>query len=223
MTATEQPPAEQPVATSCPRCGAPMRPDQDWCLNCGAAVTTEVAGARGWRTPIAIAGAVLLVAAIALVIAFVQLSDDADKVAQAPAATATPAAPIGQPTPEPTAAPPATSPTASPTETTPSPTPTASAPPATGTFPDWPSGTTAYTVILWSAHSRKEAQDKATELQAAGQQNLGILHSDDYSSLRAGYWVVFSGQYDSNDAAQSAAQAAQSASPGAYAKQVKPR
>ena len=238
MTTTptpDAPTAEEPVATSCPRCGAVMRPDQDWCLMCGAAVTTEVSGARGWRTPIVIVGAVLAVAAIALIVAFVQLSDDADKVAQQPAVTATPAAPPGQPTPEPTTAPPATSPTGTPSaETTPEPTPDGggtsapSAPSATpgaqtGGFADWPAGKSAYTVILWSATSRKEAERKATELQGAGAQDLGILHSDDYSSLRAGYWVVFSGQYGSNDEAQTAAQAAQGQSPGAYAKRVKPK
>jgi septal ring-binding cell division protein DamX len=226
MTTTPTPdaPVEEPVATSCPRCGAVMRPDQDWCLMCGAAVTTEISGARGWKTPIVIVGAVLAIAAIALVVAFVQLSDDADQAAQQAAATATPAAPAGQPTPEPTTAPPASSPTATPAPTdTPAPSTTPAPPGGGGTFADWPAGTTAYTVILWSATSRKEAERKATELQGAGAQNLGILHSDDYSSLRAGYYVVFSGQYGTNDEAQTAAQAAQGQSPGAYAKQVKPK
>jgi RNA polymerase subunit RPABC4/transcription elongation factor Spt4 len=226
-TPTPDAPVEEPVATSCPRCGAVMRPDQDWCLMCGAAVTTEISGARGWKTPIVIVGAVLAIAAITLVIAFVQLSDDADKVAQQPAATAAPAAnpsPPTQPTPAPTTAAPAASPTATPAPTdTPGAGATPSPSPSAGTFADWPAGTTAYTVILWSAASRKEAERKATELQGAGAQNLGILHSDDYSSLRSGYYVVFSGQYGTNDEAQTAAQAAQGQSPGAYAKQVKPR
>jgi SPOR domain len=251
-SASPTPPDEPPVATSCPRCGAPMRPDQDWCLNCGAAVTTEVSGARGWRTPIAIVGALLTIAAVALVIAFVKLSDDNKQVAQNPAATPTPAAVA--PAPTPSVAPPAgtgatpapgdgTTPGATPAPgdgTTATPTPGAGGetpgetPPAggtgetpgtgsgTGSFAGWPAGTTAYTVILWSATSRKEAENKATALQAAGASSLGILHSNDFSSLRSGYWVVFSGQYDSNDEAQSAAQSAQATSPGAYAKQVKP-
>jgi hypothetical protein len=230
-----------------------MGTDQDWCLNCGAAVTTEVSGARGWRTPIAIVGVLLTIAAVALVVAFVKLSDDNKQVAQNPAATPTPAAVA--PAPTTTTAPPAgtgTTPEAEGTPgatTTPDPgtgtgetqglppagtgetpgeTPgaTPSATPGAGTaagsFASWPDGKTAYTVILWSATSRKEAQNKATALQAAGGSGLGILHSNDFSSLRSGYWVVFSGQYDSNDAAQSAAESAQATSPGAYAKQVKP-
>src|SRR4051812_49650990 len=93
MTTTETPPK-----LDCPRCGAPLRPDQDWCLNCGTAVTTEVAGAPGWRTPIAIVGVVLALAAIALAVGFIELSDDSERVAQAPATTVTP-------TPTPTPAP----------------------------------------------------------------------------------------------------------------------
>jgi hypothetical protein len=243
-TETDTPPVE-PVATSCPRCGSPMRPDQDWCLNCGAAVTSEVSGARGWRAPIMVVGTLLAVAAVALVLAFVKLSDDDKTVAQAPA-TRTPAPTAAAPAPTATPAPttggtgvvPGATPTPIPTiagtgesQGTPGATPT---PGGTGTgtgtgtttgtggFASWPSGTTAYTVILWSATSRSEARTKAQALQAAGQSNLGILHSNDYSSLRAGYWVVFSGQYESNDEAQSAAQSAQATAPGAYAKQVKP-
>src|SRR6266545_1733685 len=118
MSATDDPtrvdePGVEP--TSCPRCGAPMRPDQDWCLNCGTAVTTEVAGARGWRTPVAIVAVVLVIAAAGLAFAFLEISGDADRTAQAPPATPTPA----------TTPPPAPTPTA-----TPSATPSATPPPA---------------------------------------------------------------------------------------------
>lgn len=225
MTATDDPltppPDAGPELTTCPRCGAPLRADQDWCLNCGAAVTTEVSGARGWRTPIVIVGAVLALAAVALIIAFVQLSDDADQVAQAPPAQ-TPAPPAAAPP----AATPAPSPTTAPASPLPSVTPGASATPApttaTGTG-TWPAGKTAYTVILWSATTRKEAETKATQMQSAGASGVGILHSDDFSSLRAGYWVVFSGQYGTSKEAQDAAAAAQGYAPGAYPKQVKPK
>ena len=69
-----EPPQEPPAPTGptpCPRCGAPVEADQDWCLNCGTAVTTEVAGAPAWRAPIAIVGAVLVVAAIAGLVAWI--------------------------------------------------------------------------------------------------------------------------------------------------------
>ena len=49
---------------------------------------------------------------------------------------------------------------------------------------------------------------------------MGVLESDDFSSLRKGYWVVFSGQYDSRSAAESAAE---SAGGEAYARRIVPR
>jgi len=235
MSATElppPPPAGAPVPDACPNCGAPLRPDQDWCLNCGQAVTTRIAGPPAWRSPIAIVGVVLLLAAVGLLIAFLELSSDGETVAQSP--TPTPAAteaivPTATPSPDlgATVTPGADgtlTPTPSPgAETTPSPTTTATpSPSASGSFAGWPAGTTAYTVILWSATTRSEAESKATEFQAAGQ-DVGILDSSDYSSLRGGYYVVFSGQYTDLDEAQNAADAVQSTAPGAYAKQVKPK
>jgi hypothetical protein len=233
-TQTPPPPAGDPVSATCPRCGAPLRPEQDWCLNCGAAVTTEVAGAPAWRAPIAIVGAVLVVAAIALVIAFIKLSGDSQQIAQAPAPTpvATAAPVVPAPTPVPgvvaTATPEATLPAVPGASATPVPTPDSTVDPGstttpvTGSFADWPAGKTAYTVIMWSATTRSEAEAKAKTFQAAGS-TVGILHSNDFSSLRSGYWVVFSGQYDALSAAQAAAAAAQATAPGAYAKQVKPK
>ena len=221
MTTTEAPPT-----TDCPRCGAPMRPDQDWCLNCGSAVTTDVAGAPGWRTPVAIVAAVLLLAAGALVFAFLQISDDAEREAQAPAATATAAPPAPTPTPEPTASavptPPATPvPGAAPGT---SPTPDASATPApgAGTAGTWPEGEDAWTVVLFSSTRQSEADAKAKGYADQGK-SVGVLKSDDYATLRAGYFVVFSGQYETQEEAQSAAEGFGADAPGAYARRVTPR
>jgi RNA polymerase subunit RPABC4/transcription elongation factor Spt4 len=228
---------------SCPRCGSPVRPDQDWCLNCGTAVTTEVAGAPGWRAPVVIVAAVLAVAAAALVFAFLQMSDDATRVAQAPAPSPAPAAtpapaPSATPSPTPAAATGPTGPTGAIGSRTPvpsaspaAPTPTpalgggAEAPrptPSSGTIASWPAGRTAWTVILFSSTTRKEAEDKAKGFQSQGK-SVGVLHSDDYSSLRPGYWVVFSGQYDTQEEAQTAAEGFGATAPGAYARRVKPK
>ena len=232
MSAPVDPPAEPPLG-ACPRCGAALRPDQDWCLSCGAAVTTHIAGAPGWRTPVAIVGVVLLIAAVGLIVAFLELSDDAERVARAPTATPTPAA-IDTPTPTPT--PGATGPTgpSGPTGTTRPPsgatgttgstgprTPRPTSTPASGSFASWPAGEEAWTVVLKSASSRSEAEDRARELQAQGR-SVGILNSSDYSSLRAGYWVVFSGQYEDREAAQAAADGFKSTVPEAYARLVEP-
>jgi len=232
---------EEP-AGACPRCGAPLRPDQDWCLNCGAAVTTAIAGAPGWRTPVAVVGVVLCLAALGLLFAFLELSDDTEQVAQAPTPTPTaaPAGPTG-----PTANTGPTGPTRTPTgpsgpkgttppkgttgpsgptgatgATGPRPSPTAS--PPSGSFADWPAGRTAYTVILESATTREGAERRAREIQQRGR-TVGILNSSNYSSLRPGYWVVFSGQYDTLSEAQNAAEGFRSIEPEAYARQVKPK
>ena len=239
---------------NCPRCGAALQPGQDWCLNCGAAVTTEVAGAPGWRTPIAIVGVVLLLAAAALVFAFLQLSDNADKVAQAPPPAATPVVPTGPtgttgptgvvgaptgptgaitptPSPSPSATPsetptPGTTPaipsiTPSPS-TSPSPTLTPAPPTSGGTFADWPAGKHGWTVVMYSGTTRAAAEAKASSYQSQGK-SVGILHSNDYSSLNPGYWVVWSGQYDSKSQATSAAKGLQSTAPGAYAREITPK
>src|SRR3954463_1870508 len=57
----ETPPPETPVPLGppdrrCPRCGAHLATDQEWCLNCGAAAGTEVVEARGWRVPLYLGG-----------------------------------------------------------------------------------------------------------------------------------------------------------------------
>jgi hypothetical protein len=55
--------------------------------------------------------------------------------------------------------------------------------------------------------SKAAADDKLKKAQAAGISGAALLHSDDFPTLRPGYWVVFDGQYDSIDQAQSQAAA----------------
>ena len=246
MSAVETPPDhEARVTEECPRCGSALRPGQDWCLNCGNAVSTTIAGSKGWRAPLAIVGAVLAVAVVALVVAFLEISDDAEQIANAPdpaptsVATAQPGA---TPTPSPT---PFASPTVTPTpEVAPddegavpaipgiptpgsdtedpaaSPTTTPDPAASTGTVGSWPEGEEAWTVVLLSAESKSEAEERAEELAGQGVE-VGVLRSDDYSSLRAGYWVVFSGQYDSQEDAQKAAEDLGAQAAAAYARFVK--
>ena len=212
-------PPPPPPGPSCHNCGFPVSADQDWCLKCGAALTTQVAGAGGWRTPLAIAAAVLLVAGAVLVFAFMELSGEADRVANAPVT-----GPTGIVTPTPTPGPSGPSGLTGPsgvTGPTGSDDPTATRTPSTTTIGKWPAGETAYTVILFSETSRESAQSKARTVSSLP--GVGILESSDYSSLAPGYFVVFSDQYDTLDAAQRAAKSAGSQAPGAYAKEVVPK
>lgn len=65
---------------------------------------------------------------------------------------------------------------------------------------DWPDGTDAYTAIVRSSASRSQAEQAVGRLAAEGYSG-GVLRSDDYSHLRPGYWVAFSGTYSTLDAA----------------------
>jgi hypothetical protein len=214
-TVETPPPPEQPTARQCPRCGAPMTDEQEWCLACGAAVGTRVVPAPGWRVPLVIAGVLATVAAIAIAIAIIQLADDTGEVAQTPPAASPTVAPA-TPTPEPGAVTPdPTIPEASGQETPePTTTPEATASPEPTTTPEsggggsdiaeWPSGKSGWTVVLASKTSESEAQDTAEQFADDGIADVGVLHSDDFSSLKAGFWVVYAGEYDSQSAASDA-------------------
>jgi hypothetical protein len=54
----------------CPLCGAPLDPEQEWCLSCGAAARTRLAMSSNWKGPII---AVAIVAALSLGVLAVSL------------------------------------------------------------------------------------------------------------------------------------------------------
>lgn len=215
MSATETPPQEQPEQTPeqrrCPRCASPLTPQQEWCLACGADVGARVVPAPSWRGPVALVLGLLAVAALALVLALVELAGDAEQVNEQPAGTT------------PTATPP-------PAASTPTPTPTfdsTTIPPATAdesTTPeiaDWPDGKDAWTVVLETAQTREAAEARAKELAGQGVP-VGILDSDNYSSLQANTFVVFSGQYDTRRAATQALQDVSGQVTGGYVRHIIP-
>jgi hypothetical protein len=97
-------PPEDPRAMRCPSCGAEVRGDQDWCLECGVPARTRLAPTPRWRVPLAVVASVIALAGAALAIAFVALTDDpADPLP----GTATTAVPPVAGTEAPTPAPPA--------------------------------------------------------------------------------------------------------------------
>ena len=134
--ATAEPPAPtaaEPI--SCPRCGAEVRGDQGWCVECGLAARTRMAPIPDWRLPTLIAGGIGLLAILALIAAFVVFTSHNQPVAPAATAPVTPTpapetAPAATVAPTP-AAPAATAPPATPPPTT---APAATAP-ATTTAP----------------------------------------------------------------------------------------
>lgn len=64
----------------------------------------------------------------------------------------------------------------------------------------WPAGTAAYTVVLATAEDEATARARATAAIGAGVP-AGVLDTDDYATLEPGRWALFSGQFDSREAA----------------------
>jgi hypothetical protein len=206
VSSVETPPPPTSVERRCPRCDARLSAEQEWCLECVAAVGTRIAEPRGWRASIAVVGVLLALALIAVVLAIVELSRDAEGV-QEVAATPTPAPSV---TPGATPVPGAEggeTPTPVPT---PSATPSASASPESGGataspgLTEWPEGPTAWTVVLNTSGSREDAERLAGELAAKGVPDVGVIDSDDFESLGPDSFVVFSGTFDSEEEAQEA-------------------
>jgi septal ring-binding cell division protein DamX len=212
-----QAPPEQTAGTAarCPRCQAPVEPDQLVCVECGERLGIRYGRPPSWRLPAAVVAGVALLAGAALAIALAEIDDDADRVARAPAQTqqlTTPAQPGATTTTE-------TTPAGEETDATPEP-PAPDEDEGSGQVESWPGGTSAYTVVLLSTGTRAGAEQVAEQAIAQGIE-AGVLRSDDYSSLRPGFWVAYGGRFDSQDEAQSESQRyASQGFPGAYVRFV---
>ena len=67
---------------------------------------------------------------------------------------------------------------------------------------------------------RQDAEAKAKDALRRGLRDVGILTSGRYASLHPGYFVVFSGVYDTLDEAQTAARRASARYPNVYAREI---
>jgi hypothetical protein len=72
--------SEQPAGPGprCAACGAGLEPDQEWCVECGAA-RTVLQRPPDWRAPVAVVALVVGVVVIAALIALVSLSIQAGR------------------------------------------------------------------------------------------------------------------------------------------------
>lgn len=200
-----------PRIPACPRCGAALRADQDWCLECGAAATTRVLAPPSWKVPLLVILAVVVVFAAVVAIAYALLSHDADKsVAGVPAGSRQPAsAPASPPPAAPAAGTGATGPTGASGATASSgPTgatgPTGAAP--TAAVPPWPAGEQGYSVVLLSTADKQGAERAARKLIRSGDApDAGILASSRYDFFSPDLWIVFAGRYAGKPAAERAA------------------
>jgi uncharacterized paraquat-inducible protein A len=66
----------EPGTIACPRCQTAVGPEQQWCLHCGAAARTRLVPTPNWRAPLLVLALIALLAAVALAIAFAELTKD---------------------------------------------------------------------------------------------------------------------------------------------------
>jgi hypothetical protein len=186
---------------ACPRCGAEAEPGQEYCLACGnrlpdAGLDRRSERVKGWQRRSAVA----LVAAAAGAAAAVAASDPGPDSSAISTVTGDFAA---VPT----------------TSTLPSP---SDAPASTA---DWPAGEDGWTIALASVpqtKGRRLAVRRAAEARRKRLAQVGILDSSRYASLHPGYWVVFSGVYDSEAEATSALEPARRVARTATVRRVVP-
>ena len=94
----------------------------------------------------------------------------------------------------------------------------------TGENVTWPPTKDGFTIVLKSvptSNGRSQAEAAANRARNNGLSEVGILNSTDYSSLNPGYYVTFSGIYDTQSQANAALPNARSKGfPTAYVREV---
>jgi hypothetical protein len=211
----EPPPPEPGV---CPRCGAPHDPYQEYCLECGHRLPSPY-GVRTreiWSrdSPLWLWAALLALLLVALVagaiVAIAATRGDKESqprtsipvVATGPSTTDT----VGVITQPPTTVT-INPPTTTFGSTTTLPTTTLSTTTTTTGNVTWPAGKDGYSIFLKSvptSEGRAKADAAAQRARNNGLPQVGVLNSSDFSSLRPGYWVTFTGIYDTQQQANAA-------------------
>ena len=239
-------PDEAAEERRCPRCTAPYEPLQEYCLECGQRLvplptegyTRTVVWSRESPVWLWIALVALLLVALAAGAIVALAATDDDKEGGPASSSTGPEIPVLPPTTGViTVEPPTTlteitiptQPTSTvfPSSTFTSTFPTTSTQPTTtanGTIISWPAGEDGFTVVLKSTpvgEGRGQAESAAQQALNAGLPEVGILNSSNYSTLNPGYYVTFTGVYDSQNEAENALPRARSSGfPTAYVREV---
>lgn len=197
--------------TRCPRCDAPYAENQEYCLECGARLpaSTGVVAALGsawrrrvgwypgdWVWPALLALAVAIVAGVASALWLAERSSSTGDTLVRTQAVRAPAQQTETP-PEATT----TTPTTTAARTAPK-----RAPKPKPTLVAWPAAKSGWTIVLDSVpavNGRAGALAEARQALQLGLKQVGVLDSAGFSSLHPGYFVVFSGIYDTQAQAQS--------------------
>ncbi len=232
------PPPPPPEPGRCPNCGAPHDVYQEYCLECGRRLPGAYVGGRYaevWRrdSPIwlwAALAALLLVALVSGAVVALAATDDGKSsgpsasipvVSTAPSTTST----VGVVTTPPTITinPPTTTLGTTTFSTTTFGTTTFGTT-TTGSNVTWPPSKDGFTVVLKSvptSNGRSQAEAAADKARTNGLSQVGVLNSSDFSSLNPGYYVTFTGIYDTESQANAALPNARSKGfPTAYVREV---
>jgi len=230
----------------CPRCGAQHDPLQEYCLECGlrlvplpgATFTRDTVWTRESPIWLWLALAALLAVALAAgaIVALAATDDENEAGTSLPTTGPTTTIPVlpptttGVPTLDTvtsgtiTIGPPTTTGATTTFTTTTTGTTTGTTTTGTGGIISWPSGEDGYTVVLRStptSQGRGPAESAAQQARNNGLPEVGILESSDYSSLNPGYYVTFTGVYDSENEAENALPRARTSGfPTAYVREV---
>jgi hypothetical protein len=235
------PPPEEPAEElRCPRCGAPYERLQEYCLECGQRLVPLPAEGYArtvvWsrESPvwlwIALVALLLVALAAGAIVALAATDDDGSPAA------ASSTGPTIPPTTGPITVEPPTAPTTITIPTTTGPTttyqptttfPTTSTNPTTtttGTIQFWPPNKDGFTVILKStpvSEGRGPAESSAQQALNVGLPEVGILDSSNFTTLNPGYYVTFTGVYDTQSEAENALPRARTSGfPTAYVREV---
>jgi hypothetical protein len=228
---------------TCPRCGAPREPDQQYCLECGLAlprVEGRLPSLRrrwirrvGWYPGdwvwVSLLTLVVAAAGAAAAIVLTERMHDTGSTFVAP-----PTVTVREPSTVRATTAPATVDTST-LPTAPEPgkktKPTKAKPKAkpkprgqkNGSFV-WPRNANGWTIVLVSypkTNGRPAAFQTAARAAKAGLHQVGVLDSSRYPSLQPGYYVVFAGIYPGRlDADAAVATARQAGFAGAYTRQI---
>jgi hypothetical protein len=102
---------------------------------------------------------------------------------------------------------------------------TAPKPPANPAAVTWPQGRRGWTIVLLSlpqADGRAAAAAKAAEARRGGLRRVGILDSSKYASLHPGFYVIFTGIFDSEAEAASSLRRAKAVFAISYLREIVP-
>jgi hypothetical protein len=205
----------------CPHCAAAAEPGQEYCLDCGQRLAGEPSASvgpspehnRGWFGRAFLA---LIVAALgaggSIAISSNDETPETISTAIGGSITITGTGPVL------TAPEPAKSTTTSAT-TTPAPKPVNPA------FATWPRPQRGWTIVLISLPQnggRAAADEKADEAREGGLRRVGVIDSSRYASLHPGYYVVFTGIFETQTEAVSALQRAKAVFASAYVREIIP-